>query len=751
MCVAKQLFTQLVFFWFLSIGFLAQISYAEDGYDMWLRYQPVANTTLRKAYQKQFSQLFIEADSPSMKVASAELQRGLSGLLGKPVAKAQSKLAANALVIGTPTNSPLIASLNLGERLAAVGSEGYLIEHARINKRAVMIIAANTDVGVLYGSFHLLRLLQTEQSLKGIAIASSPKLQHRVVNHWDNVNRLVERGYAGLSLWDWGTLPDYKAQRYSDYARINASLGINGTVINNVNADPRMISDQFLKKIAALADVFRPYGIKMYLSINYNSPRAYGDLDTADPLDPRVQQWWKERAEKIYAYIPDFGGYLVKADSEGQPGPQGYGRDHADGANMLAATLKPFGGVVFWRAFVYHPDIGDRFRGAYDEFTPLDGKFSDNVIVQIKNGPIDFQPREPISPLFAALKKTNTMMEFQVTQEYFGFATHLAYQGPLFEEALTTDTFAQGPGSTVGKILEGKVFDGNVIDGRVVANKTITAKHTGMAAVINPGTDRNWTGHPFVQSSWYAFGRMAWDYKISADTAAEEWLRMTFSNDEKFIAPVKKMMLSSREAGVNYRSPLGLTHLYSQGDHYGPAPWTDDLPRADWTAIYYHRAAKDGIGFDRTNTGSDALAQYPAPLAMQYGDINTVPEELMLWFHHVSWDHKMHSGRSLWDELVYKYYEGVEQVRSMQREWDQQEQYVDTERFAQIKALLQVQERDAVRWRDSCVVYFQSLSGRPIPASYEQPAHDVEYYKMLARTLYVPEPWHPASSSRVLK
>jgi alpha-glucuronidase len=751
MCVAKQLFTQLVFFWFLSIGFLAQISYAEDGYDMWLRYQPVANTTLRKAYQKQFSQLFIEADSPSMKVASAELQRGLSGLLGKPVAKAQSKLAANALVIGTPTNSPLIASLNLGERLAAVGSEGYLIEHARINKRAVMIIAANTDVGVLYGSFHLLRLLQTEQSLKGIAIASSPKLQHRVVNHWDNVNRLVERGYAGLSLWDWGTLPDYKAQRYSDYARINASLGINGTVINNVNADPRMISDQFLKKIAALADVFRPYGIKMYLSINYNSPRAYGDLDTADPLDPRVQQWWKERAEKIYAYIPDFGGYLVKADSEGQPGPQGYGRDHADGANMLAATLKPFGGVVFWRAFVYHPDIGDRFRGAYDEFTPLDGKFSDNVIVQIKNGPIDFQPREPISPLFAALKKTNTMMEFQVTQEYFGFATHLAYQGPLFEEALTTDTFAQGPGSTVGKILEGKVFDGNVIDGRVVANKTITAKHTGMAAVINPGTDRNWTGHPFVQSSWYAFGRMAWDYKISADTAAEEWLRMTFSNDEKFIAPVKKMMLSSREAGVNYRSPLGLTHLYSQGDHYGPAPWTDDLPRADWTAIYYHRAAKDGIGFDRTNTGSDALAQYPAPLAMQYGDINTVPEELMLWFHHVSWDHKMHSGRSLWDELVYKYYEGVEQVRSMQREWDQQEQYVDAERFAQIKALLQVQERDAVRWRDSCVVYFQSLSGRPIPASYEQPAHDVEYYKMLARTLYVPEPWHPASSSRVLK
>jgi alpha-glucuronidase len=703
---------------------------------MWLRYAPVADQRLLKAYQKHISQIVVEGDSPTLSVAAAELQRGLSGLLGKPVAMGEGKLAKYAVVIGTPANSPLIASLNLTERLAALGSEGYLLEKTRLNKRDVIVIAANSDVGVLYGSFHFLRLLQTQQSLDKLSIASTPKLQHRVINHWDNLNRVVERGYAGLSLWDWGTLPEHKSQRYVDYARINASLGINGTVLNNVNADPRVLSDQFLQKIAALADVFRPYGIKVYLSINYNSPRAFGDLDLADPLDPRVQQWWKDRTKKVYEYIPDFGGYLVKANSEGQPGPQDYGRNHADGANMLAAALKPYGGVVFWRAFVYHPDIGDRFRGSYDEFKPLDGKFADNVILQVKNGPIDFQPREPYSSLFSAMEKTNMMMEFQVTQEYFGFATHLAYQGPLFEESLRTETYAKGEGSTIGNILEGKVFN---------------TKRTGMAAVINPGTDRNWTGHPFVQSSWYAFGRMAWDHTISAESAAEEWLRMTFSNDKKFIDPVKNMMMISREAGVNYRSPLGLTHLYSQGDHYGPAPWTANLERPDWTAIYYHRAAKDGIGFDRTKTGSNAIAQYPAPLAKMYGDINAVPEDFLLWFHHVSWDHKMKSGRSLWDELVHKYYEGVEQVRRIQREWDQLEAYVDAERFAQVKALLIVQERDAVIWRDSCVLYFQTFSGKPIPAGYEKPKHDLDYYKTLARTRYVPEPWHPASSSRVLK
>lgn len=714
---------------------LPLFAHAEDGYEMWLRYQPVAEQKLRTAYQQQLGGIVAEGESPILQAAISELQRGLTGLLAKPVSISK-KLSGDVLVIGTPASSPLIASLDLSARLSTLGNEGYLIEQTRINKRNVTVIAANTDVGVLYGSFHLLRLLQTHQGLDKISISSAPKVQHRVINHWDNLNRVIERGYAGLSLWDWGSLPEYKSQRYVDYARINASLGINGTVINNVNADPRVLSDQFLQKIAALADVFRPYGIKVYLSINYNSPRAFGDLDTADPLDPRVAKWWQERTKKVYQYIPDFGGYLVKANSEGQPGPQDYQRNHADGANMLAAALKPYGGVVFWRAFVYHPDINDRFRGSYDEFKPLDGKFADNVILQVKNGPIDFQPREPYSALFSAMEKTNMMMEFQVTQEYFGFATHLAYQGPLFEESLRTETYAKGEGSTIGNILEGKTFN---------------TKHTGMAAVINPGTDRNWTGHPFVQSSWYAFGRMAWDYHISAGAAADEWLRMTFTNDQQFIEPVKQIMLASREAGVNYRSPLGLTHLYSQGDHYGPAPWTANLERPDWTAIYYHRAAKDGIGFNRTKTGSNAVAQYPEILASQYGDIKTVPEELLLWFHHVSWDHKMQSGRTLWNELVHKYYDGVEQVRDMQRKWEKLESLIDAERFAQVKALLKIQERDAVIWRDSCVLYFQTFSNKPIPAEYEQPQHDLEYYKTLARTRYVPEPWHPASSSRVLK
>lgn len=714
---------------------LPLFAHAEDGYEMWLRYQPVAEQKLRTAYQQQLGGIVAEGESPTLQAAINELQRGLTGLLAKPVSISK-KLSGDVLVIGTPTSSPLIASLDLSARLSTLGNEGYLIEQTRINKRNVTVIAANTDVGVLYGSFHLLRLLQTHQGLDKISISSAPKVQHRVINHWDNLNRVIERGYAGLSLWEWGTLPEYKSQRYVDYARINASLGINGTVINNVNADPRVLSDQFLQKIAALADVFRPYGIKVYLSINYNSPRAFGDLDTADPLDPRVAKWWQERTKKVYQYIPDFGGYLVKANSEGQPGPQDYQRNHADGANMLAAALKPYGGVVFWRAFVYHPDINDRFRGSFDEFKPLDGKFADNVILQVKNGPIDFQPREPYSALFSAMEKTNMMMEFQVTQEYFGFATHLAYQGPLFEESLRTETYAKGEGSTIGNILEGKTFN---------------TKHTGMAAVINPGTDRNWTGHPFVQSSWYAFGRMAWDHHISAGAAADEWLRMTFTNDQQFIEPVKQIMLASREAGVNYRSPLGLTHLYSQGDHYGPAPWTANLERPDWTAIYYHRAAKDGIGFNRTKTGSNAVAQYPEILASQYGDIKTVPEELLLWFHHVSWDHKMQSGRTLWNELVHKYYDGVEQVRDMQRKWEKLESLIDAERFAQVKALLKIQERDAVIWRDSCVLYFQTFSNKPIPAEYEQPQHDLEYYKTLARTRYVPEPWHPASSSRVLK
>ncbi len=705
---------------------------AEDGYDMWLRYDAVSDTALQKAYRQQFSHIVVDASSPTLQAASDELTRGLTGLLGQEI-EAQGKLGRRgALILGTPESSPLVAQLNIEKRLQALGSEGFMIEKVRLDGKTATVIAAQTDTGVLYGAFHLLRLLQTHADVSSIAVNSAPKVKHRVVNHWDNLNRLVERGYAGLSLWDWGTLPHWKSNpRYRDYARINASLGINGTVINNVNADARILRPDFLEKAAALADVFRPYGIKTFISINYNSPVMLGDLDTADPLDPDVQQWWKERAEMIYEHIPDFGGFLVKANSEGQPGPLDYGRNHAEGANMLAKALKPHGGLVFWRAFVYNPEQSDRFREAYDEFTPLDGDFMDNVIVQIKNGPIDFQPREPFSPLFGALKKTNMALELQVTQEYFGFSYHLAYQGPLFEEILDADTYAQGEGSTVGKILAGEIYD---------------YTHTGMAGVINPGTDRNWTGHPFVQSSWYAFGRMAWDYTLSSEAIADEWLRMTFNNNPAFIDPLMPVMEISREAGVNYRNPLGLTHLYAQGHHYGPAPWHDKSGRPDWTAYYYHRATEDGIGFDRTESGSNAIAQYHEPLQSRFADPKTTPEDLLLWFHHLPWDYKMQSGRTLWEELAHKYQEGVEQVRFMQSQWEKVEGLVDKERFEQVKALLEIQLRDAIYWRDACLRYFSEVSGQALPEGIPEPAHSLEFYRQDEKQRYIPDPWHPASS-----
>ncbi len=699
---------------------------AEDGYKMWLRYHVIENQELLSEYRASVKSISLDADSPTMRVALKELEMGLTGLLGVNIIT-DSQVKEGTIVAGTPENSDVIASLNLGSQLNQLGNEGYLIQHTEWNGESIFIIAANKDIGVLYGVFGFLRKLQTNRDLKGITQVSAPKVLYRMVNHWDNLNRRVERGYAGLSLWEWGTLPQYRHPRYTDYARFNASLGINAAAINNVNANPRILTPQFLEKVAVLADIFRPYGIQMFLSINFHSPVRIGGLETADPLDPEVIRFWKEKAEEIYSYIPDFGGFLVKADSEGQPGPHGYGRNHAQGANMLAEAIAPHGGIVVWRAFVYDPEQDDRFREAYDEFVPLDGQFKDNVILQVKNGPIDFQPREPFSPLFGALPETNTMIELQVTQEYFGFNIHLAYQGTLFKEALDADTYTKGKGSTVAKVVDGSVFDYNL---------------TGMAGVINPGSDRNWTGHPFVQSSWYAFGRLAWDHTLTAEDIAEEWIRMTFSNDEQVIEPVKEIMMISREAGVNFRNPLGLTHLYAQGHHYGPAPWHHRSGRQDWTSVYYHRATEYGIGFDRTKTGSNAVEQYHEPVATVFRDLGKIPEEFLLWFHHVSWDHPMQSGRTLWEEMVYKYYKGVEQVRWMQDKWNKLEGLIDNERFEMVQALLKIQERDAVRWRDSCVLYFQTFSNMPIPDGYPLPEHDLEHYMRMEREVYVPDPWY---------
>jgi alpha-glucuronidase len=691
--------------------------HAENGYRLWQRYDLVQDAGKLKSYQQSIAEITVEGTSPTLDVVKAELSTGLSGLLGRAVPFASSSLQQGAVVAGTPSGSALIKSLNLSDKLKDIGDEGYLLLTTSINGKNSTVIAANTDIGALYGTYHLLRLIQTQQAINKLDIASAPKIKNRILNHWDNLDRTVERGYAGFSLWDWHKLPDYIDQRYIDYARANASIGINGTVLTNVNANALVLTKDYLVKVAALADAFRPYGLKVYLTARFSAPIEIGGLKTADPLDPKVQAWWKQKADEIYSHIPDFGGFLVKANSEGQPGPQNYGRSHADGANMLADAVASNGGIVMWRAFVYDDKVpDDRAKQAYNEFKLLDGTFRKNVMVQVKNGAIDFQPREPFHPLFGAMPKTPLMMEFQITQEYLGQATNLAYLAPLFKEALTADTYAKGKGSTVAKVIDGTLD-----------------KHTltGIAGVANIGNDINWTGHHFGQSNWYTFGRLAWDHGLSSEEIAEEWLRMTFNNKEEFLNPVKGMMLASREAVVNYTTPLGLHHLMGWSHHYGPGPWIKDKHRADWTSVYYHRADEEGIGFDRTKTGSNAVAQYFPSVQKLFGNIKTCPEEFLLWFHHVKWDYKTKSGHTLWNELCHRYYGGVATVQQMQQTWKATEGLVDPERFKHIQTFLKIQKKEAKWWRDSCVLYFQTFSKRPIPQNLEQPEHTLEYYMKL--------------------
>lgn len=688
---------------------------SESGYDLWLRYT-TAEPEWRARYASSASEIVGATPSPTLTRARLELQRGLAGLLGAPVPEGERLLRGGALVFGTPASSPDIAKLRLP--LSRLGQEGYLIRSVIIEGRPATVIAGNSDLGVLYGVFRVLRLMQTRQPLSGLDIADAPKVKVRVLNHWDNLDGSVERGYSGFSIWDWHKLPDYRDPRYTDYARANASIGINGTVLNNVNSNAQILSSQYLEKVAALAGVFRPYGIKVYLSARFSAPMELGKLPTADPLDPRVRSWWQAKAAEIYRAVPDFGGFLVKANSEGQPGPQDYGRSHADGANMLAQALKPHGGIVMWRAFVYS-DVKqeDRAKQAYNEFKPLDGKFSENVIVQVKNGPIDFQPREPFHPLFGAMPRTSLMMEFQITKEYLGFATHMAFLGPMWEEVLDADTNSRGKGSRVSEVVDGS------LDGKNL---------TGMAGVANIGTDRNWTGSHFDQANWYAFGRLAWDPRRSSRDIAEEWSRMTFTNHEAFVAANVEMMMGSRETVVNYMTPLGLHHLMATGHHYGPGPWVDDLERDDWNPTYYHRADREGIGFDRTSKGSNAISQYAPAVAAKYSHPRTTPENLLLWFHRVPWSHRVRSGRSLWHELVHRYTGGVTEVSAMRRRWDALKPFVDERRHSDTATFLQIQEKEARWWRDASLAYFQFVSGLPLPAGYSPPAHSLDYYKSLS-------------------
>lgn len=690
---------------------------AEDGYDLWLRYRPLPTAQASAVAERATSVVRDETD-PTIELAAAELVRGITGLTGRAVAA--GNVATGAIVIGT-ARSARIAALRLP--LAGLGDEGFVVRSATVDGKPVTVVAANRPVGVLYGAFRLLRIAQTGGSIDNLSVVDRPKLGLRMLNHWDNLDRYVERGYAGRSLWDWQKLPGFSDPRYTDYARANASVGINGTVLNNVNASADILKPEFLGKIEKLAGMFRPWGIKVYVSARFSAPIEIGGLKTADPLDPQVAAWWKAKADEIYARIPDFGGFLVKANSEGQPGPGDYKRSHADGANMLARALKPHGGIVMWRAFVYaNEKPEDRVRQAYTEFAPLDGKFADNVIVQVKNGPIDFQPREPFHPLFGAMPRTPLMMEVQITKEYMGFATHLVYLGTLWQEVLRSDTYRPRKGTTVADVLDTPVRPGGL---------------TGMAGVSNIGTDRNWSGSQFDQANWYAFGRLAWNPDGDAREIARDWAAMTWG--QAAAEPIVAMMMRSHEAVVDYMMPLGLNHLFATGHHYGPGPWVDDLAREDWNPVYFHKADRNGIGFDRTPSGSNAAAQYAPVLARKFSDPKAVPENLLLWFHHVSWDRRMASGRTLWEELVAKYDRGVAEVTAMQAQWAAMEGKVDAGRFAEVNQFLAIQRQEAQWWRDACIAYFAEVSGRPIPAGVTPPPHPASYYKAI-RT-----PWAPGN------
>ena len=595
----------------------------------------------------------------------------------------------------------------LGQRNEELGNEGYVIDY---NADSVVIFA-NTQIAALYGTYDLIRMQESGQlGKKAFSKTELPAFHNRILNHWDNPNGTIERGYAGKSLWKWDELPNKISPVYEEYARANASIGINGTVLNNVNADPKMLTAEYLQKVKVLADIFRPYGLKVYLSLNFASPKHLANLKTSDPLDKDVIKWWNDKVKEIYSIIPDFGGFLVKANSEGQSGPQDYGRTHADGANMIADAVAPYGGIVMWRAFVYDAQSPDRAKQACEEFVRFDGQFRDNVIIQIKNGPIDFQPREPFSPLFGQLENTNVMAEFQITQEYLGFSNHLVYLHPMWKECLDSDTYQKGEGSTVAEITKG-----------VTHSRPINA----IAGVTNIGDSINWCGHHFAQSNWYAYGRMAWNPELSSEQIADEWIKQTFSSEKKFIEPVKNMMLMSRETNVKYEMPLGLHHIFSGQGHYGPGPW-EGASRPDWSPLYYHKAAKDGIGFDRTMNGSAAVEQYHEPLKSLYNNVETCPENLILWFHHLPWDYKMKSGRTLWDELCYTYQEGIDEAASFIKVWESVEKYVDSQRYENIHRKIVRQAKDAIWWRDACMLYFQTFSGMPIPEDCTAPQHTLE-------------------------
>ncbi|MCQ2975465.1 MAG: alpha-glucuronidase [Bacteroidales bacterium] len=651
--------------------------YANDGSMLWLGDMKAYN-----GFEKYAPQFYVipKSNDATLKVVQKELLDACNSMFGVvPKVSNPKKINDNTFVI---VNNCADDKL---------GKDGFIIDYSSSNN--VTTIKANGNIGVLYGVYEWIKQIRCGL-FKEETFTSIPKFQLRLLNHWDNPDGSVERGYAGKSIWFADGKINY-VNNIETYARANASIGINGAVIDNVNADPKVLDKEILNGVKDVANILRPYGIKVYLAVNFSSPTALGKLPTSDPLDKDVIAWWNNKCKEIYTLIPDFGGFLVKANSEGLPGPMDFGRTHADGANMLADALKPFGGIVMWRAFVYSPTGDDRACQAYTEFMPLDGQFRDNVIIQIKNGPVDFQPREPFSPLFSAMNKTQMMPELQITQEYLGFSDHLCYLGTLFKEFLDYPTYKNN--KTVGQIVT-------------------SGKLTAIAGVANTGNMKNWCGYVYAQSNWYVYGRLAWDPDLSVEKIADEWTMQTISTDPIVVKTSREMMMMSREAVVNYMTPLGLHHLMGWNAHYGPEPWCN-IPgaRADWQPPYYHKADEFGLGFNRSSTGSNAVGQYQPELTTMFDNPLSCPEEYVLWFHHLPWDYKFANGNTLWQELCARYLYGVEQVKYMQKMWNSIKSKVDDKTFKDVSFKLDVQLNEAQMWQCGCMLYFQTFSKMDFP------------------------------------
>jgi alpha-glucuronidase len=657
----------------------------EDGYDLWLRYREVDRPDLLESYRTAFTQVVVVGEGSVLESAEAELVRGLSGLLGRSIGVVPAPSRHGAVVPGTPETSPVVRDHVPADVLEKLGPEGYVLRRIRVDGHDAVVVASLGERGVLYGAFHLLRLLQTQRSVETVDVAESPSNPLRLTNHWDNLDGSVERGYAGDSIFRWHELPE-TPPHYVDYARTLASVGINGTVVNNVNANAEFLSSEMIQKLVPLADILRAWGIRFHLSANFACPLALGGLETADPADPAVRAWWRDKAAEIYDAIPDFGGFLVKANSEGQPGPLDYGRTHADGANLLAEAVRPHGGIVIWRAFIWHgPETwADE---AYETFTPLDGKFADNAIVQIKNGPIDFQVREPIHPLFGALPHTNSMMELQITQEYTGQSTHLCYAVPMWKEVYDFDTHAAGSGTTVADIVGGSVYG---------------YRHSGVAGVMNFGSDTNWTRHHLAAANTHGFARLAWNPRLEPEQIADEWVRMTFGSQSGLVQVLTKMLLASREIYESYNSPLGAGFVQAGADHFDPCvecnePW--------------HQSDSEGIGFDRTvATGTGTTGHYHPPVTDVFESLERCPDELLLFFHHVPYTHRLHSGKTVIQHIYDSHFEGLEDAYRLRRLWQSQQAQLDSRRFREVAERFDRQVEHATRWRDNLVSYWFSRS-----------------------------------------